>query len=513
MDFASGQARCPRRALKTGSCIRTPRPWSWGNGRFRVKVNADGTFDLRDAGEEAVYEGLGYVVDEGDAGDEYDFSPCAAQKRVDSRTVRHEIAFEEQGRLRSVIRISCVMRLPSSLDPDRKGRSADLVDLPLVVRLTAEAGSPSVGISVECRNTARDHRLRMHFPSGRKGCRTLAGSAFAREEMAVAPTDYSESDLSREAAAIVIGARAAKPVGMRPLRDFATLETDAGRLDIFADGLHEAEALESGGIAVTLLRGMDWLARADLISRIGDAGPLMRTPDAQCLRDMSFRLGAAVRPGAGPQAPVEALQDRRWKPVVIANFAQDSGAHGVPLSPSARIQGPLELVRGGDRLFISAVKPAADGSGIALRLWNPESVGMDASLRVPQAAGRVWLSTLAEGPGDTLAEDPPGIVPFTVPAGKIVTLRIATKVGSCSPPMSGAADVAKDVSESADSRTVRVVSTGIPPTTDFSQWILPEAVSEDDCRKELLRADAVEAEWKVASAACESARGKRAATL
>jgi mannosylglycerate hydrolase len=484
-----------------------------GNGRFRVKVNADGTFDLHDAGEEAVYRGLGYFVDEGDAGDEYDYSPCAAQKCLDSRTVLHEIEFEEQGKLRSVIRISCVMRLPASLDPDRKSRSADLVDLPLVLRLSAEAGAPSLGISVECRNAARDHRLRMHFPSGRKGCRTLVGSAFAREEMVVAPADYSESDLSREAAAIVIGARAAKPVGMRPMRDFATLETEAGRLEIFADGLHEAEALESGGIAVTLLRGMDWLARADLISRIGDAGPLMRTPEAQCLRDMSFRLGAALRPGTGPQAPVDALQERRWKPVVIANFAEDSGALGAPLSPSPRTQGALELVRGGDRLFISAVKPAADGSGIALRLWNPESVGIEASLRVPETTGQVWLSSLAEGPGDTLAENPPGIVPFTVPAGKIVTLRIAAKVETCCLPMSGAADAAKNISESADSRKVRVLSTGIPPASDFSHWILPEAVGEDDYRKELLRADAVEAEWKTAFAACESARAARGDTL
>jgi len=475
------------RASPEGTHVHTdPATLSMGNGLFNVKTNRDGSFDLFDSKGTIVFQGQGYLIDEGDAGDEYDYSACIRQTAVDSRAFPHTIKFEETGALRSVIRISCVMKVPAALSSDRSGRSTKMVELPVVVRLVAEAGARSVGIRVDCRNSARDHRLRMHFPAGSESCKILAGSAFCREEVSPAAADYSESDLSKEAAKIVIGARAAKPVGMRPLRDFATLASHGQRLDLFADGLHEMEALPSGGMAVTLVRCMAWLARADLTSRIGDAGPLMLTPDAQCLRDLTFTLGLACRAGSDSNAPVDAAQERRWLPIVTMT---SSG-----LATRTKDMG-LELVAGGDRLFVSALKPAADGNGIILRLWNPEEAEITASLRLPQNIHSVCLSSLAETVGLELNIDTGNMAHFSALPGKIITLRIFPKSNN------------RTTTQTSPSvPPLRLETKAILPPPNFSAWPLPAPATKADLLSETTRADEVEAEWKIVMAQLEEAR-------
>ena len=63
-------------------------------------------------------------------------------------------------------------------------------------------------------------------------------------------------------------------------------------------GLPEYEVLpDRRTLALTLFRAVNWIARPDLTTRIGDAGPMIATPDAQCLRTIEFDY--ALVPHAG----------------------------------------------------------------------------------------------------------------------------------------------------------------------------------------------------------------------
>lgn len=499
----------------------TFRMWT---GRFSVRVHGNGTWDLQDAAGVLVAPGAGYFVDEGDAGDEYDFSPCGEVRGIDSRDFPHTVRFEETGRIRAVIRIETVIRVPERLGEDRNLRSSGMVEIPVVTRLIAEAGNPTLGIDVQFRNRARDHRLRMLFPAV-SPAGIFAGSAFAVDPLGVAEPEYSESDLSAEAAKIVIGARAAKPVGMRPVRDFVTLGTGAGHVDVHLDGLHEGEALGDGSFAVTLVRAVGWLARSDLKSRIGDAGPLMATPDAQCLRDFHCTLGLSVRSsGAGASPSVESVA-RRWNPLLIqvapdSVLADEPDGGRIPCDSQASgsWMSGLELTGEGRRLIPSALKPAMDGRGIILRVWNPERVPVAAVLSVPERIASAEAVDLAESPAGLPLELRDGRVAFEAGAGSIVSIRLVPLSVSGAEPEHGVeSDGAGDMDQAGKAGEAGEagacdgrkglgleVTTGVQriggnlDPADFSNWPLHPAAGTKELEEESARADQVEKLWSEA---------------
>ena len=74
------------------------------------------------------------------------------------------------------------------------------------------------------------------------------------------------------------------PIATRPQRNFVDLSDGEKGLAVISFGLPEYEILSrKNTIALTLLRGVGWLARTDLLTREGDVGWELFTPDAQCL--------------------------------------------------------------------------------------------------------------------------------------------------------------------------------------------------------------------------------------
>ena len=83
----------------------------------------------------------------------------------------------------------------------------------------------------------------------------------------------------------------------------------AGALWVGAPGLPEAEVSPEGVVAITLQRSVEWLARTDLKTRPEPAGPMLRTPAAQCLEPFAVQLHLASRgDGILPISPPPAMK-------------------------------------------------------------------------------------------------------------------------------------------------------------------------------------------------------------
>jgi hypothetical protein len=141
-------------------------------GGVTVTAADDGTLSVAIAGRR--YEGLGAVEDQGDRGDTYDFDPVPGPIRLVSVAVtrrRHRCGIEELDILRT-------LEVPAALSPDRSERSVQMV--PLTVRLRAQVatGVERVDLHVTVDNSARDHRLRLAFPTGAPGNAARAATTF-----------------------------------------------------------------------------------------------------------------------------------------------------------------------------------------------------------------------------------------------------------------------------------------------------------------------------------------------
>jgi alpha-mannosidase len=224
-------------------------------------------------------------------------------------------------------------------------------------------------------NEADDHRLRLLVRSDDGADEVRAESQFAVVRRPLSPppprTDWVEPPVPT---AHTLGA-----VGLGPLI-------------LLTKGIPEYEASREG-LRLTLLRCVGTISRpAGLPTRPLAAGPEIATPDGQCrgrhVFEYSLRFDGDELSNA---ALLRASQDYR------TDFL-----HGDPF------ESPLEL--GGDVVF-SCLKQAEDGSGLVLRVFNPNPQPELLTLNVP--ARRIRLDE-AEAVDGRLELAPDEIATFLV---------------------------------------------------------------------------------------------------
>lgn len=308
-------------------------------GNVTVRAGDDGRLSVRFADRE--YTGLCDLEDTGDRGDTYDFDPVswdAHTECVQARRRRHAGGIEHL-EVRRVVDVPTLQQDRSAPDPGPTHP----------VEVTCEArvapGVDRVDLRVRVRNTARDHRLRLLFPTGAPADRFLAATTFDVCERTTAKPDDS-------------GWIHPAPTTF-PCQGWVS----AGGLTVVAPGLYEAEVKPDGVIAVTLVRAVGALSRPDLRTRPGPAGPGLVTPGAQCLR--TFEAHLSLFAGTDPRAARDAELG------LLAVVAGDTPlcADGAPL---VSIE-PRELV-------LSALKPAEHSDGLVLRVLNPTDDAQEAAV-------------------------------------------------------------------------------------------------------------------------------------
>lgn len=334
-----------------------------GGEGMRVCAADDGTFTIDLGGRS--YAGLCGLEDTGDRGDTYDFDPVAGgQVCLDGVSVtrrRHAAGFE-------LLSVRRALLVPLALDADRSRRSAQSVELDVVTEARLAAGVPRIDLGVRVVNRARDHRLRLLFPTGHAVDTFHAATTF----------DIARRDTRRRDASGWVHPAPAT----FPQQGFVS----ANGLTVAAPGLPEAEVTPDGTIAITLLRAVGWLARTDLRTRPQPAGPALPVPGAQCLGEIAARL-----------ALFGALDPRAVRDAELGLFAVAAGEEPLlpPLHAALEIE-PREIL-------LSALKPSESGPGLIVRLLNPTGHEREARVRAGFPLASVVPVRLDESPcGDAL---------------------------------------------------------------------------------------------------------------
>jgi mannosylglycerate hydrolase len=329
-------------------------------GDLTVRAAHDGTFELQT--RTAAYTGLCGIEDVGDRGDTYDFDPVIAGPvtldQVEVRRRVHESGFQH-------LTVRRPFSVPAELVPQRSARSERCVPLVIETEARLAPGVQRVDLRVRVYNSAKDHRLRLLFPTGAPTAEFEAATTFdiARRQTS-----------SRDATSWV---HPAPPTFVQ--QGFVS----ANGLTVAAPGLPEAQVMPDGVIAITCVRAVGWLARMDLETRSQPAGPVIPTPGAQCQERIEAHL--ALFAGCDPRAVRDAELSLR---AVVAGTA-----------PLLRADHPLLTVepRG---ILVTALKPAEDGTGIILRLLNPTGAALEARVRVGFEYARIDAVRCDETPSE-----------------------------------------------------------------------------------------------------------------
>ena len=324
------------------------------NGLVRVEVDAaDGTFSLGGVA------GYGRLVDGGDLGDSYNYSPPRQDSFV-AAPVAVTLGLIERGPVRARVRITSTYEWPDHVDGSSQARvGSHRVDVETDLELRAD--DPVVRVTTSFVNPSGDHRLRVHLPLPEPVAESHAESAFA----------VVTRGLTAEGRPDEFGLPTA------PAHRFVT----AGRLTVAHEGVCEYELVDI---------------------EAGAGGDSARTLALTVLRStgMLSRLGMAYRPfPAGPMTPVEGLQ-MRGKRVTLRYALELDCADPyaladdvlLPLESVASLGGGTRPAAGSALTVEGAVVSALHRvrGSLELRVFNP-SAG-PATVSLPGRAG--WLVDL-----------------------------------------------------------------------------------------------------------------------
>ena len=230
-----------------------------GNGLVTIGVDAEnGTFSVDG------HTGFGRLVDVGDLGDSYNYSPPGSDTVVDRPdSVRVEVT--ERGPVRASCVITSVYTWPEHVEASTQQRVGS-VHVEVATTLQVIADERAVRVATSFVNPARDHRLRVHLPTVAPAHGSVAECAFGTVRRG----------LTAEGRQDEFG------LPTFPSRRFVT----AGRVTVAHLGLNEYEVtgVEGGAgheLAITLLRSTGMLSRLGMALRPMPAGPLIAVEGLQ----------------------------------------------------------------------------------------------------------------------------------------------------------------------------------------------------------------------------------------
>ncbi len=405
----------PGAAKSAGTLLATPLAEggaSIENAVWRIEVDGRGRVALESKLHRIRIEDALVVVSEGDRGDEYNFDPIPGGDVID-RPERARVQITRRGDAEVALRIDATYRVPRALAPSRDARSDRRVAMPVTLELRLRAGLDRIEIMLAVDNTAQDHRLRLHCRAPFAPQRFEVESAFEIAERPIAPTpDSFGSPRPSEF-----------PIGAVPQRSFATVVgPGALALTVANRGVAEVEAIPEssgqGALALTVLRAVGWLSRADLRMRPGPAGPGLATPGAQVPGPHRIEVSLRLHERDDARRIAEA-HGFAFPPLAFAGVENSNGALGDGARLVA-VDDPLVLV--------SAIEPCPAGDA-ELRLVNASDAARSLrvgwgtpgrSLRIVDLAGR-------EGTATAIETDAPSAGSIALGPWQIVTLRVGVE--------------------------------------------------------------------------------------
>jgi alpha-mannosidase len=342
------------------------------NEHLRVAVDdADGTWTI-ETNDGLRLSGLGRLVDGGDGGDTYNYSPPTEDTVID-RPDAVRVATVEPGPVRARVRIERDYRWPQAAIGDERlcsARSTDTVAVTVATTLELRPDERFVRVTESFDNPSRDHRLRAHFPLPARVDGSDAECAFA----------VVRRGLTAEGGAHEFG------LPTFPSRRFVDASDGRTGCALLHDGLLEYEVVDDGReLALTLLRATGYLSRSEPSLRPNPAGPTDVVHGAQMLGGHEVHYAVSPHRGDWRTADCHGAADAFTVPLERVRSA-GTGGH----RPAA---GRTLVVDGAE---VSAVTRQA--GALVVRVFRTAADAGDVTVEYDGAPARGWIVDLAGRP-------------------------------------------------------------------------------------------------------------------
>lgn len=369
------------------------------NEHLIITIDMDGSLVIEDKVSGAMYANGLTFEDSGDVGDPWVRKTPLDNPIMFSTGQPVHISIKEAGNALVSFLIEQDMLVPESASQDLKSRSKTMVPLHISSTVTLRKGARRVDIVTTVNNTAKDHRLRVLFPTFIPADQSSAGSQCDVVSRPISLPDTSDW---------------VEPMPhTHPHRHFFDISDCEDGLAIFSEGLMEYEVSDNDSktMSLTLIRAFQ-----QRNSVRGIEYPDQR--DSQCLGETVFRYSIYPHQGQWHQGGVP--QQAQAHNLPLKSFQFGSSGHGkLPTSGSFISISPAEIT-------LSGIKQSEDGKSMIVRFFNPLETAVEAEITSMFTITAAQLLNMAETEAEATAILDNKI---TLEAGakKIITLALSLK--------------------------------------------------------------------------------------
>lgn len=355
------------------------------NEFYAINVEEDGSLTITDKENNATYKNQGVLVENGDDGDSFNYSPPRKDLEVFSN--KSECSVEVSGSDiydQAVIKFNMVV--PKDLEERAEGKVS--VNLPITMTVALRKDSKVIDFNVHVDNKGLSHRLCVLFDS-----QIVSSFNYADEQFgSIKRPNYYEKEMklymasaenkTEKKAGVQELANWANdqstwqepPISIEPTQSYVSLTDGKQGIAVIPQGVREYEVLDNHMIRLTLFRTYGFMGKENLIYRPGRASGerIIETPAAQLLKEMDFAFGFTTYASDINEANVDTLAKAYNTNIEVYTYAEF--LNGRLIFSQREIEGTKEsrysLFETENKLVVSAMKKAEDNDGYIIRLFN-----------------------------------------------------------------------------------------------------------------------------------------------
>ena len=355
------------------------------NKYYTIEVEENGSLTIVDKANNVTYKNQGILVENGDDGDSFNYSPPRKDMEVFSNESKCTVKISGSD-IYDQAEIHFDMVVPADLDERAEGKVSVtmLVDMTVALRKDSKV----IDFNVKVDNKGLSHRLCVLFDSQIVSAFNYADQQFGlikrpnyyEKEMKL----YMESmnNKTEKKAGIQELANWANdqstwqepPISIEPTQSYVSLTDGKTGIAVIPQGVREYEVLDDSKIRMTLFRTYGFMGKENLIYRPGRASGerIIETPAAQLLKEMEFNFGFTSYAGDINDSDIDTLAKQYNTNLEVYTYAEF--LNGRLIFSQREIEGQNakihSLFETEGNLVVSAVKKAEEDDGYIIRLYN-----------------------------------------------------------------------------------------------------------------------------------------------
>lgn len=339
------------------------------NGHFKIEFE-DGLLNLINKQEQNTISDFIRIVDDGDEGDTYDYSP-AHFNQVFNLDLGDAEVICKCGKTLSELKLVGSWNLPKNLQERKDKEFNGIVNYELTIQLGNQSNLIQVHLLLG--NQIEDHRMRVVVRTDLKQNKySYADTAFGYIKRSVVDKNlfnWKEKGLKEE------------PTAIFPMLHYTNIHDEKSSISVLTKGIKEYQIVgdEFNEIALTLFRSVGYLGRPDLLRRPGVASgnqfTYIPTPNSQLKERLHFKFAISLDNQFSPAQIMRdfqkyAISNPFYQQQELNQFTNTLKYFVIHPLPKLIEPKPFFIFNNQDLIF-SSLTESSDEAGWLIRIYNP----------------------------------------------------------------------------------------------------------------------------------------------